>query len=62
MEHFKYVNIIRKPNGKLRDWEEYDILSRYEIECNHPIVGRTREVIRTAHLARTIKEKEDERR
>lgn len=28
--HFQYINTIRRPNGTLRDWREYDTLEKYE--------------------------------
>lgn len=28
--HFKYVNVVRKPDGSLREWEEYDDLVTLE--------------------------------
>lgn len=28
--HFQYINTIRKPDGTLRDWKEYDTLEKYE--------------------------------
>lgn len=33
-EYFKYVDVIRRPNGKLRDWEEHDILVKLENELD----------------------------
>lgn len=30
MDHFRYINTIRKPDGTLRDWKEHDCLSQYE--------------------------------
>lgn len=34
MQHFRYINTIRRPDGSLRPWGEYDKLSRYEDNCN----------------------------
>lgn len=28
--HYKYVNPIRKKDGTLREWDDYDFLSRLE--------------------------------
>lgn len=27
MEHFRYINTIRKPDGTLRDWKEHNALA-----------------------------------
>ena len=34
MHHFKYVNIIRNPNGTLRDWNEHNFLCMVERNCD----------------------------
>lgn len=34
MQHFRYVDIIRRPDGTLRPWKEHDILARYDAYCN----------------------------
>lgn len=34
MERYRHINIIRKPNGKLRNWKEYNILAKYERNCD----------------------------
>lgn len=34
MEHFRYIDVIRNPSGKLRSYEEYNILERYERLCD----------------------------
>lgn len=33
MQNFRYINTIKNKNGKLREWEEYDILEQYENIC-----------------------------
>jgi len=30
IEYFQYINTIRKPDGSLRSYDEYDALSYYE--------------------------------
>lgn len=30
MQHFRYINTIRRPDGSLRPWREHDILERSE--------------------------------
>lgn len=30
MNHFRYIDTIRKPDDSLRDWKEHDILTNYE--------------------------------
>lgn len=59
MTHYKYIDVVRRPDGTLRPWEEYDTLSRYEDS-----ISRTDKTISSAviHYARKIKEIESEKR
>lgn len=60
MTHYKYVNVVRRPDGSLRPWEEYNALSKYEDNCTR--IGMPPPSIAIIHYARTIKEIEDEER
>ena len=40
MEHFRYINTMRKPNGELRDWKEHDLLTKYECNVDLFAMGR----------------------
>lgn len=31
--NFQYIDTIRRPDGRLRTWNEYDLLSRHEWNC-----------------------------
>lgn len=33
-QHFKYINPIRDENGKLRDWKDYDKITKNENRIN----------------------------
>lgn len=54
MAHFRYINHIRKPDGTLRPWKEYDILAKSEHDLN-----RGRYKVRCGREAEEIKDKEN---
>lgn len=58
MDNFKYINIIRKPDGRLREWEEYNCLAYYERACDLPITKYDNPLGYTADRAIKIKAKE----
>lgn len=33
--NYRYIDPIKKPNGKLRDWEEYNLLTKIESQGDH---------------------------
>ena len=54
MQHFKYTDTIRRPDGTLRPWEEYNILSKYEMMSSWSPIGRFREEIDIIKKAKEI--------
>lgn len=58
-EGFRYVNVIRRPDGSLRPWEEHNCLATYERYAN----GNSSQTMNyPSALARKIKDKEDAKR
>ncbi len=36
MDHFRYINTIRRPDGTLRDWKEHNLLAMHEHILDNP--------------------------